>query len=55
MIEFIAHRINTLNELKQIPNQYGVEIDLRDFKNKIVLSEKKVKYKWKPIKYSIII
>ena len=38
MIEFIAHRINTLNELKQIPNQYGVEIDLRDFKNKIVLS-----------------
>ena len=38
MIEFIAHRINTLNELKQIPNQYGVEIDLKDFKNKIVLS-----------------
>mgnify|MGYP001452151368 CR=1 FL=1 len=38
MIEFIAHRINTLNELKQIPNQYGVEIDLRDFKNKIILS-----------------
>jgi len=28
--EFICHRINTLNELKNIEKQFGVEIDLRD-------------------------
>jgi hypothetical protein len=28
--EFICHRINTLNELKTIDKQFGVEIDLRD-------------------------
>ena len=33
---YIAHRINTIKELKEIPNNYGVEIDLRDNKdNKI--------------------
>lgn len=29
-MEFIAHRINTLEELKKLPQQYGVELDLRD-------------------------
>lgn len=29
-IEFIAHRINTLSELKELPVAYGVELDLRD-------------------------
>lgn len=29
-IEFIAHRINTLSELKELPVVYGVELDLRD-------------------------
>lgn len=29
-MEFIAHRINTLVELRKIPNEYGVELDLRD-------------------------
>lgn len=29
-MEFIAHRINTIKELKQLPFEYGVELDLRD-------------------------
>ena len=29
-MEFIAHRINTLAELKELPAEYGVELDLRD-------------------------
>lgn len=29
-MEFIAHRINTLEELKGVPYEYGVELDLRD-------------------------
>lgn len=29
-MEFIAHRINTLEELVNLPLEYGVELDLRD-------------------------
>ena len=29
-MEYIAHRINTVEELRQLPTQYGVELDLRD-------------------------
>ena len=29
-MEFIAHRINTVAELKALPYEYGVELDLRD-------------------------
>lgn len=29
-MEFIAHRINSTQELKSIPVEYGVELDLRD-------------------------
>lgn len=29
-MEFIAHRINTVSELKALPREYGVELDLRD-------------------------
>lgn len=29
-MEFIAHRINTVEELKTLPSRYGVELDLRD-------------------------
>jgi len=36
-MEFIAHRINTVEELKQIPLEYGVEIDLRDYKDELIL------------------
>lgn len=28
--EYIAHRINKIEELKHLPTEYGVEIDLRD-------------------------
>jgi len=36
-MEYIAHRINTIEELKQIPKEYGVELDLRDFGDKLIL------------------
>jgi hypothetical protein len=36
-MEFIAHRINTLIELKKIPKEYGVELDLRDYGKRIIL------------------
>ncbi|MDD6237513.1 MAG: hypothetical protein PUB00_09055 [Clostridiales bacterium] len=29
-MEFIAHRVNTVEELKKIPTECGVELDLRD-------------------------
>ena len=34
---FIAHRINTIEELNDVPPEYGVEIDLRDYNDSIVL------------------
>lgn len=37
-MEFIAHRINTSEELKSVPRKYGVEIDLRDRGDRLVLS-----------------
>ena len=33
-----CHRINTIKELKKIPQNYGVEIDLNLFGNKLCLS-----------------
>ena len=36
-MEYIAHRINTIEELKQIPFEYGVELDLRDYADRLVL------------------
>jgi hypothetical protein len=30
IMEFIAHRINTIEELRCLPREYGVELDLRD-------------------------
>lgn len=29
-MEFVAHRVNTIAELAKLPNEYGVELDLRD-------------------------
>ncbi|MDC6350602.1 hypothetical protein PP178_03485 [Zeaxanthinibacter sp. PT1] len=29
-MEYIAHRVNTLEELRELPENFGVEIDLRD-------------------------
>jgi len=37
MTHFIAHRINTVAELKSLPNHMGVELDLRDEGNEIIL------------------
>ncbi len=36
-MEFIAHRINTIEELQQTPKEYGVEVDLRDYKERLIL------------------
>lgn len=36
-MEYIAHRINTIEELKQIPKEYGVELDLRDYGERLIL------------------
>ena len=29
-MEYIAHRVNTIEELRKLPAEYGVELDLRD-------------------------
>lgn len=34
---FISHRINTIEELKDTPIKYGIEIDIRDSKNDLIL------------------
>ena len=31
----IAHRINSINNLKKLDKKYGVEIDLRDYNNNL--------------------
>jgi hypothetical protein len=36
-LEYIAHRINTIAELKQVPKEYGVELDLRDYADRLIL------------------
>ena len=36
-MEFISHRVNTIKELSRLPNDYGVEIDLRDYGENIVI------------------
>ena len=38
MTKFIVHRINKISELNKIKNFYGMEIDVRDKGNKIILS-----------------
>lgn len=37
MTHFIAHRINTVKELSMLPAEYGVELDLRDSGDKLIL------------------
>jgi len=36
-MEYIAHRINTIDELKNIPKEFGVELDLRDHEDRLIL------------------
>ena len=42
-MEFIAHRVNTVDELKNIPTECGVEVDLRDYSDKLVLQHEPFK------------
>ena len=37
-MEIIIHRINKIKKLRSIPLKYGTEIDVRSFKDKIILS-----------------
>ena len=37
-MEIIIHRVNTLNELKDIHPRYGVEIDIRSHASDLVLN-----------------
>jgi hypothetical protein len=39
----IIHRVNTIYELKRIPVEYGVEIDIRGYGNKLVLTHDPIK------------
>ena len=34
----ILHRVNTINYLKTVPKEFGVEVDIRSFNNKIIVS-----------------
>jgi hypothetical protein len=36
-MHFIVHRVNTIKDLLNIPFEYGVEVDLRDFGHKLIL------------------
>ena len=35
--EYIAHRVNTVEELLEIPKEFGVEIDIRDFNEDVII------------------
>ena len=35
-MEYIAHRINTIDELLKISKEYGVEVDVRDFNENLI-------------------
>ena len=37
-MEIIVHRVNKSSNLHKIPKNYGVEIDVRDYKKKLILS-----------------
>ena len=37
-MKLIIHRVNTIKKLRKIPEQYGVEIDIRCFGKKLILS-----------------
>ncbi|SCW85520.1 hypothetical protein SAMN04487970_107212 [Paenibacillus tianmuensis] len=36
-MEFIAHRVNTIEELVKTPSHYGLEIDLRDYAGRLIV------------------
>jgi hypothetical protein len=34
---YIAHRINTVSQLREVPPEYGIEVDLRDRGDRLIL------------------
>ncbi|MEK3911513.1 hypothetical protein [Paenibacillus sp. FSL H7-0331] len=36
-MNWIAHRINSIEELKNTPIEYGIEVDLRDYGDRLIL------------------
>ena len=36
-MEIILHRRNTIDQLISTPNNYGVEIDIRSFKDELII------------------
>ena len=36
-MEYISHRINNISELLKTPFEFGVEVDLRDFNDRLIL------------------
>ena len=34
----ILHRVNTINHLRKVPKEFGVEVDIRSFNNKVIIS-----------------
>jgi len=37
-VEIIIHRVNTINELRDIPKEYGTEIDIRAFGSNLIMN-----------------
>jgi hypothetical protein len=35
---FIKHRINSIEDLKNTPQEYGVEVDIRIYNNEIIFN-----------------
>ena len=42
-MKFIAHRINTIKDIKKIPKKYGLEVDLRDNGDRLILQHEPFK------------
>ena len=42
-MDIVLHRINTINELKNIPPHFGCEIDIRSFKSNLILNHEPYK------------
>ena len=37
-MEIIVHRVNNSSKLVRIPKNYGIEVDVRDYKKKLILN-----------------
>ena len=43
-MEFITHQVNSIKDLKRIPNDYGLEVDLRDYGSQLILQHDPFKH-----------